>query len=106
VPAFFPEPASYPYLDAFTTVMSFVAMWLMARKHIESWIYWIFVDVIGIGLYYAKEVKFISLLYVVLLVMASKGLINWMRTGFRFTGINEQPAEPAKRHSQRTADRR
>lgn len=79
MPQLFPEAASYPYLDAFTTVMSFVAMWLMARKHIESWVYWIVVDVIGIGLYFAKGVMFISLLYMMLLVLAIRGLLNWRR---------------------------
>lgn len=78
-PTLFSEAASYPYLDALTTVMSFVAMWLMARKHIESWIYWIIVDVIGIGLYFVKDVKFISLLYVFLLIIAIKGWIYWSR---------------------------
>ncbi len=78
-PAVFPEPASFPFLDALTTVMSFVAMWLMARQRVESWIYWVVVDVIGIGLYYAKEVKFIALLYVILLVLAIKGLLAWHR---------------------------
>jgi nicotinamide mononucleotide transporter len=79
LPALFPEPASFPFLDALTTVMSFVAMWLMARKRVESWIYWVIVDVIGIGLYYAKEVKFIALLYVILLALAIKGLVAWHR---------------------------
>lgn len=73
----FPEPASFPYLDAFTTAMSFSAMWLMAQKKTESWIYWIVVDVIGIWLYFVKDVKFISLLYVILLVMAINGLRMW-----------------------------
>ena len=76
-PAIFVEPASYPFLDALTTVMSFSAMFLMARKYLESWIYWIIVDVIGIGLYFVKEVKFLSLLYVVLLIMAIRGWIDW-----------------------------
>ena len=78
-PSIFPEEASYPYLDALTTVMSFTAMWLMARQRIESWLYWIVIDVIGIGLYYAKDVKFVSMLYVVLLFMAVKGLISWVK---------------------------
>lgn len=78
-PVWFPEPASYPYLDALTTVMSLVAMWLMARKRIESWIYWIIVDLIGIWLYFAKDVKFLSLLYVILLGMAIRGLIDWTK---------------------------
>ncbi|HEX3249712.1 MAG TPA: nicotinamide riboside transporter PnuC [Pyrinomonadaceae bacterium] len=78
-PAIFPEAASYPYLDALTTIMSFTAMWLMARRRIESWIYWIIVDVIGIGLYYAKAVKFVALLYVILLFLAVKGLLSWLK---------------------------
>ncbi len=78
-PAVFPEVASYPLLDALTTVMSLVAMWLMARRHVESWIYWIVVDVIGIGLYFAKEIRFVALLYVILLALAVKGLIAWTR---------------------------
>jgi len=79
LPTLFPIPASFPFLDALTTIMSFTAMWLMTRKHAESWVYWIIVDVIGIGLYFAKDVKFISLLYVVLLGMASYGLFNWTK---------------------------
>jgi len=82
-PGVFPEAASYPYLDALTTVMSLVAMWLMARKHIESWIYWIVVDVIGIWLYFVKDVRFISLLYVVLLVLAVRGLFDWRSARLR-----------------------
>lgn len=81
LPRLFPEPASYPYLDALTTVMSFVAMWLLVRKHIESWYYWIVVDVIGIWLYFVKDVKFIALLYVLLLGLAISGLRNWHRAG-------------------------
>lgn len=78
-PTWFPEPASLPYLDALTTIMSFSAMWLMAQKRIESWVYWIIVDVIGIGLYYVKDVRFVALLYVILLGMAINGLMSWMR---------------------------
>jgi nicotinamide mononucleotide transporter len=78
-PVLFPEPASYPYLDALTTVMSFTAMWLMARGRVESWLYWIVVDVIGIGLYHVKSVQFVALLYVVLLAMAVWGFQSWHR---------------------------
>ncbi len=79
MPIVFPEPASYPFLDAATTIMSFTAMWLMARKRIESWVYWIVVDVIGIWLYFVKDVRFLSLLYVILLALAVKGLADWRR---------------------------
>ena len=79
LPGVFPEAASYPYLDALTTIASFSAMWLMARRRIESWVYWIVIDVVGIGLYYVKGVRFIALLYVVLLGLAIKGFFSWLR---------------------------
>lgn len=93
-PVLFPQPASFPYLDAGTTIMSFTAMWLMARKRAESWIYWIVVDVIGIWLYFVKEVGFISLLYVVLLGMAVKGLVDWEATRRRTALLTQQALQP------------
>ena len=39
LPVYFPDAASFPFLDGLTTIMSFTAMWLMARKRIESWFY-------------------------------------------------------------------
>lgn len=79
LPSLFPAPADYPWVDATTTVMSFVAMWLMARRQVESWVYWIIVDVAGVWLYFVKDVKFVALLYVVLLVLAVWGLVGWHR---------------------------
>lgn len=76
-PVIFPQAASFPYVDALTTIMSFTAMWLMVQKNIESWFYWIIVDLISVWLYFVKDVKFISLLYIVLLVMAINGLKLW-----------------------------
>ncbi len=78
-PRVFPEPASFAYLDALTTVMSFTAMWLLARARAESWVYWIVADVIGVWLYYVKGVRFVALLHVVLLGMAVGGLVSWAR---------------------------
>jgi nicotinamide mononucleotide transporter len=79
LPSAFPEEASYPFLDALTTIMSFTAMWLMARQRVESWWYWIVVDAIGIWLYYVKGTRFVALLYVILLGMAINGLVRWRR---------------------------
>lgn len=78
-PSIFPEPASFPYLDAVTTVMSFAAQMLMIFRVIDNWYLWIAVDVIGIWLYAVKEVRFVSLLYVVFLVLATMGLFEWRR---------------------------
>lgn len=90
LPELFPEPASFPYLDALTSVMSFVAMWLMARRHAESWVYWIIVDVIGIWLYYTKGIKFVSLLYVILLGMACMGGYRWFSMAVNVSDKNRE----------------
>lgn len=92
LPVLFPAPAAFPYLDALTTIMSFSAMWLLAQKRIESWVYWIIVDVIGIGLYYVQGVRFISLLYVILLVIATHGLISWLRAARAPVAVPTTPA--------------
>ena len=80
LPKIFTEPASYPMIDAITTVASFVAMWLLSKKRVESWIYWIVVDVVAIWLYFIKDVKFLSLLYVILLGIAINGYLTWRRS--------------------------
>lgn len=79
LPEYFPEKASYPLADAFTTVMSFTAQWLLAKKKIENWVLWIIVDAIGIWLYWFKGVKFISIEYMIFFVLASKGLLDWTK---------------------------
>lgn len=76
-PSVFPEPADFPYLDAFTTVLSFVATVLMVRKKAECWYLWILVDVIGIWLYAAKGVRLVALEYVIFLGLATSGFFKW-----------------------------
>lgn len=78
-PAWFPEPASYPYWDAFTTVVSFTAQLLMAHKKLDCWPLWVLVDVIGIGLYFVKGVVFVSFLYAIFLGLALSGWRSWHR---------------------------
>jgi nicotinamide mononucleotide transporter len=78
-PAQFSIPAAYPYPDALTTVMSFAATFLMMRKKIECWYLWIIVDIIGIGLYYKQGVVFISLLYILFLIIATNGYFTWRK---------------------------
>lgn len=78
-PGIFPDPASFPYLDAFTTVASFVAQVLLILKRLESWYLWIVVDVIGVWLYSVKDVKFVALLFALFLGLAIKGYLSWRR---------------------------
>ncbi len=79
VPSWFPEPASFPYLDAFTTVTAFAAQILLVLKRLENWYLWILIDVIGVWLYNEKEVKLVAVLYFVFLILATKGLLSWRK---------------------------
>lgn len=78
-PTVFSKPAAFPYLDAFTTVMSFTAQVLMIFRRLESWMIWIVVDVIGVFLYYARGVKMVAVLYFIFLILATKGYFNWRK---------------------------
>ncbi len=78
-PTWFPEPASFPFLDAFTTVASFAAQILLIYKRVENWYLWIVIDVIGVGLYFMKDVKFVAVLYFIFLVLATKGMLAWRK---------------------------
>ncbi len=77
LPGYFKLPAAYPFVDSFVMVSSIVAMVLLAKKKLENWHLWIMVDVVCIILYYRKGVYFLSLEYVIFLVMASYGLYHW-----------------------------
>jgi nicotinamide mononucleotide transporter len=76
-PQFFKEPASFPYIDSFVMVASIIATILLARKNIESWYLWISIDIVCTILYYQKEVYFLSLEYLIFLVLASYGCYHW-----------------------------
>lgn len=71
--------ASLPYWDASTTTFSLVAQWLLGRKKLQTWVFWIIVDVIAIGVYATKGLYLTTGLYAAYLVMASAGLYAWLR---------------------------
>ena len=88
LPNFFPEEASFPFMDAFTTILSFCATILMTKRKIDCWYLWITVDVIGVFLYFAKGVVFVSLLYFLFLILAIRGFINWKKILFSYAEDN------------------
>lgn len=71
--------ASFPYADAFTTWMSVFAQILMIRKYWESWVLWVTMDVVAIGIYFMKGLYVVSGLYVIFLILATIGLFKWYR---------------------------
>ena len=66
-----------PWADAFASSTAFTGMWLMTRKKVESWYWWIATNIASIPLYFVKGLVFTSVYYVVLLIMAVGGLIEW-----------------------------
>ncbi|MGS2762402.1 nicotinamide riboside transporter PnuC [Sinomicrobium sp. M5D2P9] len=67
------------YADTLTTAIFFVGMWLMARKKLENWIYWIIGDLISVPLYMYKGLVFTSLQYAVFTVIAIFGYLAWKK---------------------------
>ena len=65
------------YVDILTTSMFFVGMWLMAKRKIESWIYWIIGDIISVPLYLYKGLAFTSFQYFIFTFIAIAGYYKW-----------------------------
>jgi nicotinamide mononucleotide transporter len=68
-----------PFLDALTTVMSLIALFMTGRKLFESWWVWIAVNLIYIGLYLYKDLALTAVLYAIFAVFSVVGLLNWWR---------------------------
>lgn len=67
-----------PY-DSFTTALSIVATWMLARKYIEQWIAWILVDIVCVGLYFYKGMYFYGPLYIIYTIIAVFGYLKWQK---------------------------
>lgn len=72
-------PGAIPWADAFASATAFTAMWLMARKKVESWYWWIATNIASIPLYFVKHYVFTSIYYIILLIMAFWGLNEWAK---------------------------
>lgn len=71
--------SNVPWLDSFTTSLSIVGMWMLAKKYIEQWFTWIAVDVVSCGLYIYKCLYFTSALYGLYAAIAVLGYFKWKR---------------------------
>jgi len=70
-------PDAIPWADALASASAYTAMWLMAKKKVESWIWWIITNITSIPLYFIKGYAFTSFQFIVLLILAIAGLIAW-----------------------------
>jgi len=69
----------YSYLDTILTAIFFVGMWLMAKRKIENWFFWIVGDLLSIPLYFAKGYTFTSFQYIVFTIIAVYGYLEWKK---------------------------
>lgn len=72
--------SNVPVLDSFTNAMSFVGLWALARKYVEQWLFWIFVDAISCYLYIYKGLPFKALLYGLYVCIAIAGYYKWRKS--------------------------
>ena len=77
--------AVWPYVDSFTTWASVITTYLVARKYLENWLYWIVIDSVSIPLYIDRGLNLTALLFVAYVVIAIIGYFKW-RDHFRANG--------------------
>ncbi len=70
-------PEAIPWADALASASAYTGMWLMAKKKVESWIWWIITNIASIPLYFIKGYAFTSVQFIVLLILAIAGLQSW-----------------------------
>jgi nicotinamide mononucleotide transporter len=73
------QPPAFPYLDSFCTVVSLAAQVLMARKVLENWLIWVFVDIIYVVIYTVKDLQAFAFMFVVYIVIALIGYFDWRK---------------------------
>ena len=69
----------YPYLDAFTTTYSIAATFMVTQRVLENWLYWIVIDIAAVFLYAAKDFYLTALLYLIFIILAVFGYLQWRR---------------------------
>ncbi len=68
------------YVDTLTTAIFFVGMWMMAKRKVENWIFWIIGDLISVPLYFYKGLTFTSFQYLIFTILAIYGYKAWKKS--------------------------
>ncbi|MDG1986466.1 MAG: nicotinamide riboside transporter PnuC [Halieaceae bacterium] len=68
---------AFPYLDTFTAVGSLITSWMVAKKILENWLYWVVIDAVSIYIYIERELYLTVLLFTIYLIMAALGYHQW-----------------------------
>lgn len=81
-----------PWADALASAAAFTGMWLMVKKKVESWYWWLITNLASIPLYFVKHYVFTSVYYLILLVMSVYGLVEWRKKA----RLTERAGNPTK----------
>jgi len=71
--------AKSPFIDATSTIFSFIASYLEAQKVLATWLYWVVLNLVSIGLYYSRGLNFYAGFSAVLTVLSVVGFIQWRK---------------------------
>jgi len=71
--------AKMPIVDSFTTVFSVFATYMVAKKILGNWLYWIVIDAVSVYLYFSRDLHLTSLLFMVYTIIAIFGYFSWMK---------------------------
>ena len=72
-------PEAIPWADAFASASAYTGMWLMTKKKIENWVWWIITDFVSVPLYFVKGYAFTSVQFLIFTLLAIWGLIEWRK---------------------------
>ena len=72
--------AAYPYIDSATTFAAIWATFLVARKVLENWWYWLLIDVVSVFIYWSRGLEATAVLFLVYVVLIPIGLVAWTRS--------------------------
>jgi nicotinamide mononucleotide transporter len=70
---------AHPYMDAFITVFAFIATWMMARRLLENWIWWVIGDLVAVYFNHLLGLRWYALLNVAYIILSMAGLWRWGR---------------------------
>jgi nicotinamide mononucleotide transporter len=73
------NPPAYPYIDSFCTACSLVAQVFLARKILENWLIWVFVDIIYVVIYYKKHLEVTAFMFAIFIIIALFGYLDWKK---------------------------
>jgi nicotinamide mononucleotide transporter len=78
--------SNVPIADGFASATAYTGMWLMARKKLENWLWWIATNITAVPLYFIKGYVFTSFQYIVFLMLAVLGWIEWKKRVMSYEG--------------------